>query len=83
MLLCLTLTLFLLLGVKYRECYICFNPLSANTTQWSNALKQFVFDLFVGLILRGLITANDSDLLKSALEDFVLSRVLLWYRIFF
>ena len=40
------------------------NPLSANTTKWSNTLKQFVgklptdclrvFDHFVGLALKGL-----------------------------
>ena len=33
------------------------NPLSANPTKWSNALKQFVscvFDNFVGLALKGL-----------------------------
>ena len=42
------------------------NPLSANPTKWSNRLKQFVgnlltnclsvFDHFVGLALKGLIT---------------------------
>ena len=41
----------------------CFNPLSANPTNWSSTLKQFagklptnclsVFDLFVGLVLKG------------------------------
>ena len=39
-----------------------FNPLSANTTKWSNTLRQFVgnlnrlsvFDHFVGLTLKGL-----------------------------
>ena len=38
------------------------NPLSANPTEWSNTLKQFVgksrvFDHFVGLALKGLNTA--------------------------
>ena len=42
-----------------------FNPLSANFTNWSNTVKQFVgklpanclsvFDHFVGLVLKGLI----------------------------
>ena len=44
--------------------FICFNPLSANPTNWSDTLKQFsgklptnclsVFDHFVGLALKGL-----------------------------
>ena len=44
--------------------YIKFNPLSANPTQWSNTLEQFVgklptsclsvFDHCVGLALKGL-----------------------------
>ena len=44
------------------------NPLSANSTKWSNTLKQFVsnlptnylsvFDHFVGLGLQGLIIGN-------------------------
>ena len=41
---------------------IMFNPLSANPTKWSNTLKQFVlsvFDYFVGLALKGLITAHN------------------------
>ena len=43
---------------------LCFNPLSANPTKWSNTLKQFicnlstncfsVFDHFAGLALKGL-----------------------------
>ena len=38
------------------------NPFSANLTKWSNTLKQFVsnclsvFDHFVGLALKGLIS---------------------------
>ena len=32
-----------------------FNPLSPNPTKWSNTLKQFMFDHFVGLALKGLI----------------------------
>ena len=42
---------------------LCFNPLSANPTKWSNTLKQFignlptncfsVFDHFAGLALKG------------------------------
>ena len=45
--------------------YIPFNPLSANPTEWSNTLKQFVgnlpticlsvFDHFVKLALKGLM----------------------------
>ena len=48
---------------KHYDLYM--NPLSANATKWSNALKQFVgnlatnclsvFDHFVGLALKGLI----------------------------
>ena len=40
---------------------IVFNPLSANSTKWSNTLKQFVadlpsvFDHFVKLAFKGLI----------------------------
>ena len=30
------------------------NTLSANPTKWSNTLNQFVFDPFVGLVLKGL-----------------------------
>ena len=30
------------------------NPLSANPIKWSNTLKQFVFDHFVGLPFKGL-----------------------------
>ena len=43
---------------------LCFNPLNANPTKWSNTFKQFVaklpknclsvFDHFVGLALKGL-----------------------------
>ena len=46
-------------------CFISFNPLSANTTTWSNTFKQFVgklptnclsvFDHFVELAHKGLI----------------------------
>ena len=46
--------------------YTAFNPLSANTTKWSNTLKHFVgklptnclgvFDHSVGLALKGLRT---------------------------
>ena len=48
--------------------WICLNPLSANPTKLSKKLKQFVtklptnclsmFDHFVGLALKGLITLN-------------------------
>ena len=44
------------------------NPLNANFTKWSNTIKKFVgnlptnclsvFDHFVGLVLKGLITKN-------------------------
>ena len=46
--------------------WVNLNPLSANITKWSNTLKQFVgklrtnclsmFDHFVGLTLKGLIS---------------------------
>ena len=46
----------------------CFNPLSAIFTKWSNTIKQFfgklptnclnVFDHFVGLVLKGLISVH-------------------------
>ena len=50
--------------------YHCLiNPLSANPTKWSNALKEFVgnlptnclsvFDHFVGLVLKGLRHTQD------------------------
>ena len=44
------------------------NPLSANPTKWSNALKQLsaivsVFGHFVGLALKGLISKNPSCIL--------------------
>ena len=49
--------------VSWRNCFVV-NPLTANFTKWSNALKQFVGNLpmnclsvfghFVGLAFRGL-----------------------------
>ena len=45
---------------------IYFNPLSANRIKWSNTLKQFVFDHFVGLALKQLKYKNDlSDMRKE------------------
>ena len=52
--------------------WVNLNPLSANITKWSNTLKQFVgklptnclsvFDHFVGLALKGLITHQEACL---------------------
>ena len=51
---------------------VIINPLSANPTQWSNTLKQFVsflltnclslFDHFVGLAYKGLTCMTDKTL---------------------
>ena len=62
----------------------CCNPLSANPTKWSNTLKQFVaklltnclsvFDHFVKLVLKGLITfsvSNDGTLQRIITSEFL------------
>ena len=51
--------------------FLKINPLSANPTKWSNTLKQFagnllknclsVFDHFVKLVFKGLMTLNSMD----------------------
>ena len=60
--------------------YITFNPLSANSTKWSNTLKQFVgnlptnclsvFDHFVGLALKGL--KKNKVLLRIIVKNVIL-----------
>ena len=65
-----------------------FNPLSANPTKWSNTLKQFVgklptnclsvFDHFVGLALKGLISAKGLclDWVYLGISEFLLSFIM-------
>ena len=53
-----------ILSFSDRKSFLIFNPLSANSRKWSNALKQFIsklstsclclFDYFVGWALKGL-----------------------------
>ena len=60
--------------------YITFNPLSANSTKWSNTLKHFVgnlptnclsvFDHFVGLALKGL--KKNKVLLRIIVKNVIL-----------
>ena len=47
--------------LRHINLVVDINPLSANPTKWSNTLKQFVgllsvFDHFVGLALKGLMS---------------------------
>ena len=61
--------------INYGPICTVFNHLSANSTKWSNTLKQFignlltnflsVFDQFVGLVLKGLITSEMNRETKS------------------
>ena len=56
------------------------NPFSANYTKWSNTLKQFVgnlptnclsvFDHFVGLALKGLISGCNRNEICMGKEEF-------------
>ena len=62
---------FILSSGQVHNEFLKINPLSANPTKWSNKLKQFVgnfpknclsvFDHFVKLALKGLMTLNSMD----------------------
>ena len=56
-------------NLKLQQAMLFLNLLSANITEWSNTLKQFVgklFDHFVGLALKGLLVKRQrSHLIRN------------------
>ena len=68
-------------SISQLQCEQIVNPLSANPTSWSNALKQFVsklltnclsvFDHFVILALKGLILAYSTATYLEPTNDII------------